>query len=263
MPTTPFPSTSALSATSATSAPTSSADLGGDLGLAGLNDPDCRSAAPPVVLLQGTVSTVESNFAALIPELQRAGLCPYAHSFRFGGTVAVRETAAEQADFVRAVLGATGAAQVDLVGYSQGALVARTALREDGIADRVRVLVLVAGTYHGTTAALLDRVPAAVCASCVDQRAGSTLLQALDAGGELDGDVRYAAVSSRADQVVTPVERQTPDGPVDRVSWALLQDECPTSTTPHESMLADPSVRRWILDALASGGRPSADTLAC
>ena len=261
---TPTPTrTNASTAAGTTTPPTAPVDLGGDLGLAGLNDGSCRSTEPPVVLLQGTLSTVETNFAGLVPELRAAGLCPYGLPFRFGGTVAVRETANEQADFVRRVLAATGAEQVDLVGYSQGALVARTALRENGLAPDVRVLVLVAGTFHGTDAALLDRVPAAVCASCVDQRAGSPLLQELDAGGDLDGAVRYAGVSSRADLVVTPVESQTPTGPADRVSWTLLQDRCPSSTTPHESMLADASVRRWILAALATDGRPPADTLAC
>ena len=46
---------------------------------------------------------------------------------------------------------------------------------------------------------------------------GSDLLERLNAGGDLDGAVRYAVVSTRADQYVTPVESQVPDGPADRV----------------------------------------------
>ena len=98
--------------------------------------------------------------------------------------------------FIDTVLAVTGADQVDVVAYSQGGLVLRTALRQDGLAGKVAVAVLIAPSFHGTTSPLLDALPAGACPACTDQGAGSALLTELDAGGDLDGDVRYAVLST-------------------------------------------------------------------
>ena len=50
-----------------------------------------------------------------------------------------------------------------------------------------------------------------------------------------NGAVRYAVVSTRADQYVTPVESQVPDGPADRVVSVLVEDVCPQVVQPTTS----------------------------
>ena len=152
--------------------------------------------------------------------------------------------------FIDEVLTATGAEQVDVVGFSQGGLVLRTALRLDGLAAKVAVAVLIAPSFHGSTSTLLDALPAGACPACADQAAGSALLAELDAGGDLDGDVRYAVVSSSDDTVVTPVASQVPAGPADRVGRILVQDQCPGEVVDHISLPADPGVIAWTVDAL-------------
>ncbi|MFN8199930.1 MAG: hypothetical protein U0R72_16645 [Nakamurella multipartita] len=229
----------------------------------GVNDPSCRSAERPVVLLPGTFSTVQSNFTALAAALQAGGRCVYGLNYSLAGVAPVRDSASAAAGFVQDVRAATGADQVDVVGFSQGGLVLRTALRLDGLAPAVATAVLIAPSFHGSTADLLTGVPAAACPACADQTAGSALLTELDAGGDLDGQVRYATISSRDDTVVTPVDGQSPVGPADRVRSLVIQDRCPQARVSHLDLPADPGVAGWVGAALDSDGRPEPTAYRC
>ena len=103
-----------------------------DVHLPGVNDPNCTSADRPVVLLPGTFSTVAGNFGALAAALQADGRCVYGLNYGLAGVAPVRDSAVATAGFVDDVRRATGADQVDVVAFSQGGLVLRTALRLDG-----------------------------------------------------------------------------------------------------------------------------------
>jgi triacylglycerol lipase len=233
------------------------------VGLAGVNDPDCTSDARPVVLLHGTFSTLASNFGALVPALVASGRCVYGIDYGLGGTRPVADSARSVSLFIDTVLAATGADQVDVVGYSQGGLVLRTALRQDGMAGKVAVAVLIAPSFHGTTSSLLDALPVGACPGCTDQVAGSPLLTELDQGGDLDGDVRYAVLSTQQDTVVTPVAAQVPIGPPDRVRSLLVQDRCPDSRVDHVALPADVGAIAWTVAALRDGGAPDPSALTC
>ena len=236
------------------------------MGLAGVNDPDCRSADPPVLLLHGTLSTPRSNFGTLAPALRAAGRCVYALEygarFGYGGIGPIRTSAADVATFARRVLEVTGADQLDVVGYSQGGLVVRTMLRYDLDPGLVRVAVLVAPSYHGTTSAITTNIPSGLCPACEDQRAGSALLTDLATGGDLAGDVRYAVLSTRNDMVVTPVSSQVPQGPTDRVRSTIYEEHC-SPGTDHVQLIGLRTTARWVEAALSSDGRPTGTDLGC
>ncbi len=264
-PTSPPSSPSSSPSSSPVAAPTSAAPRTGlpDVHVPGVNDPSCRSGQPPVVLLPGTFSTVAGNFSALAAALRADGRCVFATNYGLGGVAPVRDSATSVAAFVDQVLAATGADRVDVVAFSQGGLVLRTALRLDDLADRVGTAVLIAPTFHGTTSPLLDKVPGLACPACADQTAGSALLAELDAGGDLDGDVRYATIASRDDTVVTPVEAQSPAGPADRVRSLIVQDECPATRIDHLQLPGDPGVIAWVGAALRTGGHPDPTAFPC
>lgn len=237
-----------------------------DVGLSGVNDPACRSAAPPVVLLHGTFSTPASNFRPMAAGLQAAGRCVYAvlYGARFGwGGIGAVDTSADQVTtFIDQVRAATDADAVDVVAFSQGALVLRDALQNRLNPSGIGLAVFVAPNYHGTTVPLVSKVPAAVCPACTDQAVGSMLLRRLAAVGELSGTFRYATLSSRQDQWVLPVDGQPPMGPADRVRAQILEDSCPTVVSQHSDLPAQPAVINWTLAALNSAGRPPA-TFSC
>lgn len=233
------------------------------VGVVGVNDPTCHSGKRPVVLLHGTFSTVASNFSVMVPSLSAAGRCVFALEYGHGGLAAVTTSAGEFAAFVATVRRVTGARQVDVVAYSQGGLVLRTGLRLDGLAEQVATAVLIAPSWNGTTAPLAGALPANFCPACADQVAGSPLLRKLDLGGDLDGDVRYAEVSTRGDTVVTPIGSQVPAGSPDRVRSIVAEDRCPRLVTDHVHLPGVAGVIHWVLAALATDGRPVPADLTC
>jgi len=216
-----------------------------------------------VVLLHGSFSTLAANFAALVPALRASGRCVYGLEYGHGGVDAVRDSAVAVTTFVATVRDITGADRVDVVGYSQGGLVLRAAMRLDGLAAAVRVAVFIAPSFHGTTSPLARAVPASVCPACADQVAGSALLRELASGGDLDGTVRYAVVTTADDIVVTPVASQIPAGPPDRVRSIWVQQSCPGTRVDHVALPGYPGVVHWVVAALDADGRPAPDALTC
>ncbi|MEJ5927819.1 hypothetical protein WG915_04200 [Corynebacterium sp. H128] len=95
----------------------------------GSNDFSCvpSQGQHPVVLIPGTTGSAYDSFAYFAPRLKQEGLCVYTFNtnplgfnsqFSFAGDIA---ESAEVLDLVvDKVLASTGAAQVDLVGWSQG-----------------------------------------------------------------------------------------------------------------------------------------------
>lgn len=215
------------------------------------------------MLLHGSFSTIATNFSTLVPALRTAGWCVYGLNYGHDGVDAVTDSAVAAAKLVDAVRRMTGAERVDVVGYSQGGLVLRAALRLDHLASAVGVAVLIAPSFHGTTSPLAAAAPAALCPACADQAAGSALLRRLDAGGDLDGAVRYAVVSTTDDTVVTPISSQVPQGPPSRVRSVTVQRVCPGKHVDHIALPRDPGVVNWVLAALTDAGRPPASALTC
>ena len=234
-----------------------------EVGLAGVNRADCRSGFRPLVLLHGSFSSVASNFAAMTPALIAAHRCVYGIDYGNGGVAAVKTSAAQVADFVRHVLVEAGRAQVDVIAYSQGGLVLRTALRLDGLAEQVATAAMLAPSWNGTTAPLAASIPASLCPACADQVAGSPLLRQLDLGSDLAGTVRYATISTEDDAVVTPIGSQVPTGPPARVRSLVMQDRCPDLVVDHQQLPANRGVIAWTVAALQTDGRPPATALPC
>lgn len=237
-----------------------------DVHLTGVNSPACHSERPPVVLLHGTFSTPASNFTPMAARLRASGRCVFAvlygAAFGWGGIGDIDASASEVAGFIDQVRLASGAANVDVVAFSQGALVLRDALQRDLDPAAVGLAVFVAPNYHGTTVPLVTKVPAFACPACAEQTAGSALLGRLDAGGDLSGAIRYSTLSSRRDEWVQPVSGQSPRGPAERVRTAILEDICPSVRIRHMDLPNAAPVINWTLAALDSDGRAPA-TILC
>jgi triacylglycerol esterase/lipase EstA (alpha/beta hydrolase family) len=241
----------------------------------GVNRWDCvpPSAHPyPVVLLPGTFYTMAATWQALGPVLADDGYCVY--SFNYGtnrlttltnGRVAavgpIARSASQLASFVTRVRRQTGAAQVDIVGWSQGGMMPRWFLRFDGGAAEVHDLVGLAPSNHGTTLrglfALIDAdqalgLPApftvAGCPACTEQRHGSAFLRKLNAGGDTVAGVTYTVIETDHDEVVTPYQSAFLQGP--SVTNILLQDQCPNDHAEHVAMPYDDNALQDVLNAL-------------
>ena len=233
----------------------------------GANDWSCRPTAAhprPVVLVHGTFENRAMNWRALSPLLKNNGYCVFA--LNYGDTGAgplkalgpVASSARELDAFVDRVRAATGAAEVDIVGHSQGGMMPRQYLKFHGGAAEVHTLVGLAPSNHGTTllglALLADAFPGGrqlvgvACPSCRDQIRNSEFLQALNAGGDTVPGVRYVVIQTRYDEVVTPFTSAFLSGP--NVQNILVQNGCEIDLVDHVAIPYDRRALTYVLNAL-------------
>src|SRR5918998_1730264 len=90
----------------------------------GANDFDCRSAAHPVpvILVHGTFGDMTVSWNFVSPALKASGYCVFALDLVRRGMAPIDRSADKLAAFIDEVMQRTGAAQVSIVGHSQGGM---------------------------------------------------------------------------------------------------------------------------------------------
>lgn len=236
----------------------------------GANDWTCKPTAAhpqPVVLVHGTFADMSNSWQAISPLLKNNGYCVFALNYGdYNGSGAIGvygiddipTSAGELNAFVDKVRAATGAAEVDLVGHSQGGMMPRYYLKYLGGASEVRALVGLSPSNHGTTLNGLfvlsnffpgaNQFTGALCPACEQQRYNSAFITNLNAGGETVPGVDYTVIQTRYDTVVTPYTSAFLSGP--NVRNILLQNQCVLDFGDHLSMPYDHIVGADVLTAL-------------
>jgi triacylglycerol esterase/lipase EstA (alpha/beta hydrolase family) len=235
---------------------------------AGTNDFACTPDAAhprPVVLAHGTDSSVYSDWSAIAPQLTAAGYCVFALNYggapggKSYGTEDLRLSAYQVGAFVDQVLAATGATQVDLVGFSQGANVTRLYVNKLGGAPKVGYWIGIASpSYGGVMYGLVpvaQMIPGALeifekvtSLAAVEQAQGSPTMMELNAGGDTVPGVQYVTIGSRVDEMIQPFDNIALRGPGARN--IALQDLCEVDLTGHFHMVYDPFVQQLLLNVL-------------
>ena len=261
--------------------------------LPGVNDWSCSPSAAhpvPVVLVHGTNVGSVATWHTIAPALAAEGYCVFALDYGrtppgpvklldMFGTTDIASSARELAAFVERVRQSTGAAQVDIVGHSQGGVVARQYLRFEGGADpaapganKVRKVVMLGATNHGTTfgdvqhlgavaesfgvpvVPLLDRI---LGPSYTQQMVGSPFLRALNEGGDTEAGVEYTVVASRDDRISSPPENTFLTArPGATVHNLWVQDVCPSAVVDHMQLTTSPvavDIVKSALDPVRAG----------
>ena len=234
----------------------------------GTNDFGCRPTPQhpnPVVLAHGSDSSTYSDWAAIAPRLRDAGYCVFALDFGAapGATSYGNEDmylSAEQiADFVGRVLRETGAAKVDLVGFSQGATVTRYFVNDLGGASVVDKWIGIASpSYGGIIYGLVpaaDAIPGGrdivslfTTVAVAQQAQGSDFLADLNGNGDTVPGVRYTTIGTRYDEMIQPYTNIALRGP--GATNILIQDRCPQNMTGHMNMVYDEYTIGLTLQAL-------------
>lgn len=186
-------------------------------------------AQPPVVLVPGLGGS-PTDLTLIANALEAAGRETVTVDNE-GGTADLRDQAALVGEAARA----TGADQVDVVGFSAGGIVARLWATGEG-ADAVRRVVTVASPHHGTTLDALGVSDPADCTdACAQLLAGSDLLEELNAAEPPDGP-QWVTIWSDSDGVVDPAESAQLEGALD----VNVQDVCGDVELGHIDLLGHP-----------------------
>lgn len=234
----------------------------------GTNDFGCKPSAErprPVVLAHGTDSSAYSDWAGIGPVLARAGFCVFALNYggkpgeESFGTEDIWASSAQIGQFVDKVLAATGARQVDLVGFSQGANVTRYWTNKLGGASKVGQWIgLASPTYGGIMYGivpvakympiLFTAFELATSTAAIQQAAGSPFIEALNAGGDTVAGVRYTTIGSRVDEMIQPFENIALHGA--GATNLVIQDLCAANLTGHFHTVYEPFVQQLLLNTL-------------
>ncbi|MEU6586520.1 hypothetical protein [Nocardia sp. NPDC046763] len=210
--------------------------------------PAGTAAEHPILLIHGTGRTVEQSLGPTRQALIDDGRCVYGVDYDSWGPVS------ESVDLVTSVadriLAVNGAASLDLVGKSQGGLIARAvSLRfSDRPTNPIDQVVAISGPQLGTgtagsggAGALLQAVPNLATAllpqAVIDLTPDSPYIATLNSGPLTAPGVRYTMIGSSYDELVSPAVAFIDASNVTNI---LLQDGCPIDHAGHAAEATDP-----------------------
>ncbi len=204
-----------------------------------------QSRPGPVLLVPGYGGS-ERSLAPLAAALRSGGRDVTVVSLPGSALGDLGEQAQALGSAVDAALARTGAASVDLVGYSAGGVVARLWVVEDGGAARTRRLVTLGSPHQGTQLAQLGTLVAGSCPTACQQLAPGSPVLARLAGEAIPAGVVAESLWSTSDDVVIPPESAVLTG----VPSPSLQSICPASTVRHGALPGDRLVQSLVAQAL-------------
>ncbi|HZU80125.1 MAG TPA: hypothetical protein VE991_09445 [Acidimicrobiales bacterium] len=216
----------------------------------------------PVLLVPGTALDPQDNYSWNYERgLTALGLPWCALTLPDHGMDDVGSAGEYVVSAIRSMAAASGR-QVDILGYSQGGMVPRWALRFwPDTRPLVRELVAIDPSNHGTLdASGLCRLRCPP--SFWQQAAGSHFLQALNSGAETFAGIDYVVLYSRTDEVVFPNLSPAGSSALHTGAGAIenlaVQQRCPADPSEHLLMgTVDPVAYALATDALVHEDLPS------
>jgi triacylglycerol lipase len=161
-----------------------------------------------------------------------------------------------------AALKRTGAASVDVVGYSAGGVVARLWVRDHGGASIARRIVTLGSPQHGTEIADLGAaVASSLCPlACQQLGTNSDLLAALNSGDETPAGPTFVSIWTTHDNVVLPPDSARLAGAAVNIT---VQTVCSADTVNHTGLPTDVVVDHMVAAELIAGAPPTLTSADC
>lgn len=221
--------------------------------------PASSAGGVPILLIHGTNATVEKSLGPVQQALLEDGRCVYGLEFNSMQPLSASvDYFAGAVDRIREVNHVTA---IDVVGKSQGALIARavSVRSADRATPPLRHVVAISGPQHGVsqTVAGVDITPIGARtplfnlidrAAMRDMLVGSPFMTELGRGPMTAPGVHYTMLASRYDQIVTPYSNAFVDEP--NVKNILIQDGCEEDRAGHLAESTDPRTVDLVLNAL-------------
>ncbi|KAF9097460.1 hypothetical protein BGX29_008068 [Mortierella sp. GBA35] len=248
----------------------------------GLNNYSCKPSAAhprPLILLHATLLTLNS-WSDFAPVMIKQGYCVFALTYgvnpdvgSFGGMMKIEDSAQELADFANNVLAKTGSKQVDIVGHSQGGILARYWIKYLDGKGKVYRHVGVSPINHGTTLSNIVTFAKAfgifnpsqplfdkIAPSFYQMVNTSEFIKKLNAGGDTAEGVIHSNIATKFDEVVTPYDTCFQNQP--NVTNIVLQNLCLLSLSEHLLMVNSKVVLQFVLNQLDPSTAKTANCLS-
>jgi hypothetical protein len=217
----------------------------------------------PILLVPGTTLDPQSGFSWNYERAYTARHWPWCTVRLPGEAMGDAQIAAQHVVYALRHIHRISHRKVDILGYSQGGMLPRWALKywPDTRRD-VNDYVGIDPSNHGTLDA--DGICAASCAPAIwQQRDDSAFLAALNSGPETWRGISYTVIYSHADEVVVP--NTSPAGSSalhtgrGRITDIAVQHVCPADVSDHLAMgTYDPVAYALAADAFTHRGPASA-----
>lgn len=203
----------------------------------------------PVLLVPGYGGDT-AGLEQLAGQLERDGRDAAVVPLPGDGTGDLNGSADALDEAVTAALARTGAATVDVVGFSAGGLVARLWV-SGADDDRVRRVVTLGSPHHGTDLAAIagSVLPSQCPVACRQMDPGGDLLAQLNAGDETPDEASWVSLWTTQDRTVTPPESARLDGALN----IPVQSVCADAVVGHGQLPVDPLVQRIVVAELGAG----------
>ena len=205
--------------------------------------PVSQDALGPVLLVPG-YGGATAALDVLADALRQSGRDATVVALAGDGTGDLRKQAEVVDEAVQRALERTGAASVDLVGYSAGGVTARLWARDFG-SGLARRIVTLGSPHHGTDLAGLaaDVTPDKCPTACHQLATDSDLLRALNATDETPDGPLWVSIWTTDDQTVVPPDSASLEGAL----AFSVQSVCPGEVIAHADIPRTPSVLKIVL----------------
>jgi hypothetical protein len=199
------------------------------------------AARPAVLLVPGTGLTPKANFSWNYERALSALKIPWCTVELPGSAMGDIQTAGEYVVYALRHVHAVSHRKVDVIGYSQGGMLPRWALRFwPGSRRLVDDDVGLDASNHGTLDARYCDVSASCPAAFWQQRTGARFLAALNSRQETFRGISYTEVYSQTDEVVVPnlaaASSSSLSGGGGQVANVAVQSVCPADVSEHLAM---------------------------
>src|SRR5437763_4163531 len=198
------------------------------------------AAGPPVLVVAG-LSESASPLQTILGRLQNDGFTafgmqlPSTNGVPGCGDIAASSQAV--ANEAQQVLAQTGASQLDVIGHSEGGLALRYYIKNLGGASQVPIYVSLGTPQHGTNFVNSFGGSLGTCPAVAQMQPNSAFLNTLNSPTDVPGAVKYTALATTRDELVTPAPQASflQNGGQN----AAVQTFCPNDNTDHIGLLSD------------------------
>jgi hypothetical protein len=221
------------------------------------------ASRPPILLVPGTATTPQDTFAWNYERAFDELSWPWCSVTLPDSALGDATVSAQYVVWAIRVMRWVSRQPVDIVGYSQGGMLPRWALKYwPETRGFVQAMIALDPSNHGSVDA--NAVCSLACPAGIwQQEVGSPFLDALNNGPQTWPGINYTVIYSATDEIVPQAFNPSALPPAPNVVNVKVQDLCPLDLSEHLAMGTYDAVGyALVMDALTHGGLAAPDRIS-